>query len=262
MLCCINLVLRPKSRRYGRPFRLFTSRLSSSTGGLELLCRMNAGKPGRPFQYPESFIAWMARIYTFLQMPDRQMEEVCPETRDLPPPVSWRRTIPPSFRRIQRLDLPLPGCHHRRRQHGGEGVREKWRVRRGWITVHGKINVETRSRPEVDDPMYRAVRCPGSTAARSTLCIGCRVTETRDRNDLFNTLEERGILAGTDAATRSTGSRPTGPNACDVVAGHRLRHAIGRSKRSSPASNRSSGDGSGDVTGGDAPRGKDGIERL
>lgn len=61
MLCCINLVLRPKSRRYGRPFRLFTSRLSSSTGELELLCRMNAGKPGRPFQYPEILLrGWLA----------------------------------------------------------------------------------------------------------------------------------------------------------------------------------------------------------
>ena len=262
MLCCINLVLRPKSRRYGRPFRLFTSRLSSSTGGLELLCRMNAGKPGRPFQYPEILLrGWLASTPSCR----------CPTAR-------WRRFV-------RRLATFLPrsrggGLYHplsagssawisRYRDviiavdsTGGEGVREKWRVRRGWITVHGKINVETRSHPEVDDPMYRAVRCPGSTAARSTLCIGCRVTETRDRNDLFNTLEERGILAGTDAATRSTGSRPTGPNACDVVAGHRLRHAIGRSKRSSPASNRSSGDGSGDVTGGDAPRGKDGIERL
>jgi hypothetical protein len=35
---------------------------------------MNAGKRGRPFQYPEPFIVWMARIHGFLQMPYRQME--------------------------------------------------------------------------------------------------------------------------------------------------------------------------------------------
>ncbi len=38
------------------------------------LAKMNAGKRGCPFQYPESFIAWMAGIHTFLQMPYRRME--------------------------------------------------------------------------------------------------------------------------------------------------------------------------------------------
>lgn len=40
----------------------------------ELLGRMNAGKRGRPCQYPEPFIEWMACIHIFLQMPYRQME--------------------------------------------------------------------------------------------------------------------------------------------------------------------------------------------
>ena len=40
----------------------------------ELLARMNAGKRGRPFKYPEPFIAWMACVHVFLQMPYRQME--------------------------------------------------------------------------------------------------------------------------------------------------------------------------------------------
>jgi hypothetical protein len=30
---------------------------------------MHAGKRGQPFQYPEPFIAWMACIHIFLQMP-------------------------------------------------------------------------------------------------------------------------------------------------------------------------------------------------
>lgn len=40
----------------------------------ELLDRMDAGKRGRPYRYPEPFIAWMACIHIFLQMPYRQME--------------------------------------------------------------------------------------------------------------------------------------------------------------------------------------------
>jgi hypothetical protein len=35
---------------------------------------MNAGKRGRLFQYPEPFIAWMACIRIFLQMPYRRIE--------------------------------------------------------------------------------------------------------------------------------------------------------------------------------------------
>ena len=60
------------------------------------LAQMNAGKPGRPFQYPERFIVWMARIHTFLQMPYRQMEGF---VRELAPfiPVFRRQIIPPSF---------------------------------------------------------------------------------------------------------------------------------------------------------------------
>jgi hypothetical protein len=40
----------------------------------DLLARMNLGKRGRPFQYPEPFIAWMACIHIFLQLPYRRRE--------------------------------------------------------------------------------------------------------------------------------------------------------------------------------------------
>ena len=69
---------------------------------------MNAGKPGRPFQYPESFIAWAARISTFLQMPYRQMggfvRELVPFIPSLQ--VTGYTTL---FRRIKSLELSLEG---------------------------------------------------------------------------------------------------------------------------------------------------------
>jgi|GEM_PF-2334873 len=40
----------------------------------ELLARMNAGRRSRSYRYPEPFIAWLACIHVFLQMPYRQME--------------------------------------------------------------------------------------------------------------------------------------------------------------------------------------------
>jgi hypothetical protein len=39
------------------------------------LSRVNVGKRGRPFQYPEAFIARMRAIHVFPQMPYRQMED-------------------------------------------------------------------------------------------------------------------------------------------------------------------------------------------
>ena len=80
----------PKKERWGRPYiddrdwSIYSEQLVKR--GEFYLChdfidqcddelvQMNAGKPGRPFQYPESVIAWMARISTFLQMPYHQME--------------------------------------------------------------------------------------------------------------------------------------------------------------------------------------------
>ncbi len=70
------------------------------------IAQMNAGKPGRPFQYPESFIVWMARIHTFLQMPYRQMEGF---VRELAPfiPGLQAADYTTLFRRIKSQELSL-----------------------------------------------------------------------------------------------------------------------------------------------------------
>jgi len=40
----------------------------------ESLDTMNKGKPVRPFEYPITFIEWMARLHLCLHLPYRQME--------------------------------------------------------------------------------------------------------------------------------------------------------------------------------------------
>ena len=67
---------------------------------------MNADKRGRPYQYPEPFIAWMACIHVFLQMPYHQMEGF---VRTLAPflPNLMAADYTTLFRRIQRRDLSL-----------------------------------------------------------------------------------------------------------------------------------------------------------
>jgi hypothetical protein len=198
----------------------------------DLLSRMNAGKFGRPFHYPEPFIAWMGLIHVFLQMPYRQMEGF---TRKLsmfiPSLVSADYTT--LFRRIKRLDLSLPvdpsilsrdviiavdstGIKVTNR---GEWMREKWRVRRGWIKVHAMIDVKTNQilglevtdeSVQDDEPCIPLLDQVQQHGGREHSIHQILADGAYDRNEIFNTLEKRGILSGiktrTDAATRSTGS--------------------------------------------------------
>ena len=66
------------------------------------LAKMNRGKHGRPFLYPEPFIQWMA----FLQMPYRQMEGFSRKLSTFIPNLR-SADYTTLFRRIQRLDLSL-----------------------------------------------------------------------------------------------------------------------------------------------------------
>ena len=198
----------------------------------EHLSQMNAGKRGRPFQYPESFIAWMAGIHTFLQMPYRQMEGFVRRLAAFIPGLK-AADYTTLFRRIQRLDLSLPvvpellgedsivaadstGIKVTNR---GEWMREKWRVSRGWIKLHAMIDVETNQALglEITDesvqddqmfiPLLDQTQQHGSEEhpVYRVLADGAY-----DRNELFNTLEQRRIASGiktrVDAATHSTGS--------------------------------------------------------
>ena len=98
-------------------------------------------------------------------------------------------------------------------------MHEKWGVRCGWIKVHAAIAVETNQIPglEVTDEAVPDDRMSVPLLDRVQQPCGeerpvCRVPGdgAYDRNEPFNALEQRKILAGiktrTDAATRSTGS--------------------------------------------------------
>jgi len=119
---------------------------------------MNEGKPGRPFQYPITFIEWMARLrsanYTTL------------------------------FRRIQKLNLSVSSPDLLNSDPvviAVEWMREKWKIRRGWLKVHAMIDVSTNQ------------------------ILSLEITE-----EDVPELEKRGILSGIkmrkDTATKSRGS--------------------------------------------------------
>lgn len=97
-------------------------------------------------------------------------------------------------------------------------MREKWRIRRGWIKVHAMIDIETdqilglevTDESVQDDPLFTPLldqaleNCGGEHLIRQVLCDG-----RYDRIHVFNTMEQRGIKSGIktrlNAATRSTG---------------------------------------------------------
>ena len=238
----------PKTERWGRPYpdtrdwspynELLTKRgeFSLSLDFVDQwdaqLAQMNAGKRGRPFQYPASFIEWMARIHVFLRMPYRQMEGFVRKLATFIPSlrVADYTTL---FRRIKNLDLSLEvlpeilaedvivaadstGIKITNR---GEWMREKWGARRGWIKVHLMIDVETNQALGLeitdesvqDDQLFIPLldqtqqHCVEEHPVYRVLADGAY-----DRNELFNALEHRGIASGiktrTDAATHSTGS--------------------------------------------------------
>lgn len=195
------------------------------------LAKMNRGKQGRPFLYPEPFIQWMACIHLFLQMPYRQMEGFSRKLSTFIPNLR-SANYTTLFRRIQQLDLSLRVNHELlsddvivavdstgiKVTNRGEWMREKWKVRRGWIKVHAMIDVETNQilglevsdESSQDDRMFipllhQVTRAGHPFTVKQVLGDGAY-----DRNQIFNTLEKRGIESGIkireDSSTRSTGS--------------------------------------------------------
>jgi len=198
----------------------------------DLLGQMNAGKRGRPFRCPEPFIAWMACIHVFLQMPYRQMEGFVWTLATFIPSLR-AANYTTLFRRIQRRDLSLTVTPELLAEdiiiavdstgikvaNWGEWLRERWRVQRGWNKVHAMIDVETNQilGLEVTDesvqvdwmlvPLLDQVQqhCGEERPVHRVLGDG-----TYDRNEIFATLEHRNILSGiktrANAATHSTGA--------------------------------------------------------
>ncbi|GLI45979.1 IS5 family transposase [Methanoculleus bourgensis] len=196
------------------------------------LAQMNAGKRGRPFQYPESFIAWMARIHIFLQMPYRQIEGFVRKLATFIPSLK-AANYTTLFCRIKNLDLSLEALPEIladdvivgadstgiKVTNRGEWMREKWGARRGWIKVHLMIDVETNQALGLeitdeavqDDQRFIPLldqtqqNCGEEHPVYRVLADGAY-----DRNELFNALEHRGIASGiktrVNAATHSTRS--------------------------------------------------------
>lgn len=116
--------------------------------------RMNSGKRGRPFNYPEAFIQFAAMASIFFHLPYRQLEGFINQlSRYVPGLRSADYTT--LWHRISKLDLFLPVTRWEilaavdstgvKVTNRGDWIRNKHKVkRRGWIKVHIAVDVNSK----------------------------------------------------------------------------------------------------------------------
>jgi hypothetical protein len=120
--------------------------------------RMNRGKRGRPFRYPEAFIAWMSLVRVFFSMPYRQMQGFAQRLSVFIPLKAADYTtlckriaassMPFDASLLERDDMVVAldstGFRVTNRGEWINRVGESERARRGWLKVHIAVNVETK----------------------------------------------------------------------------------------------------------------------
>jgi transposase len=118
------------------------------------LAKMNEGKVGKPFVYPESFLAMLAVVHAYL-LPYRQIEGF---TRALTKHVDGLKT--PDYTsiawRVARMGVTIDSSINGddiviaadssgiKVANRGEWIRKRWHVRRGFIKMHIAVDKDTR----------------------------------------------------------------------------------------------------------------------
>lgn len=195
------------------------------------LDKMNEGKKGAPFSYPEQFVTFMAFVYSIFHMPYRQLEGFLRKLSDL---VS--RDIAADyttlFKRIAKMKINLPETISEKGDdviiavdasgvkvtNRGEWMREKWRVHRGWIKAHIAVDIKTKETLaiEITDETVSDSDKFGDLINQTEQNIEGKKIERvlgdggYDDKECFNTLDEKKIESGIktriNASTRSRGS--------------------------------------------------------
>lgn len=119
------------------------------------LAKMNDGKVGKPFDYPESFLAMLAVVHAYL-LPYRQLEGF---TRALTRHLDGLKT--PDYTsihwRVSRMDVNVDPSLKKEDDiviaadssgikvaNRGEWIRKRWHVRRGFIKMHIAVDKESK----------------------------------------------------------------------------------------------------------------------
>jgi len=170
---------------------------------------MNNGKEGARFRYPESFIKLLAVIHAYL-LPFRQLEGF---TKALTSHVDGLKA--PDYTsiwwRVSRMKVELNSkikpdedvtiaidSSGIKVSNRGEWIRQKWKVRRGFIKIHLAVDIKTKqiismevTREDVsDERMLKPLVEEASSKAEVTKVIGDGAFDSREN---FRFLTGRGI---------------------------------------------------------------------
>jgi len=115
---------------------------------------MNKGKKGRPYEYPDSFMFFLAFLHIAF-LPFRQLEGFLRELSKYIPKLKAAdyTTI---FKRLKKIKIEFPlqelnddivvaiDSTGMKVSSRGEWIRHKWKVKKGWIKVHVAVDVKTK----------------------------------------------------------------------------------------------------------------------
>jgi len=119
----------------------------------EELQKMNKGKVGRPYLYPETFIYFLGFLHIVF-LPLRQLEGFLRRLSKYIPrlkPLDYSTIC----KRLKKLNIELPrnlgedliiaiDSTGMKVTNRGEWIRHKWKTRKGWIKVHIAVDVKTK----------------------------------------------------------------------------------------------------------------------
>jgi hypothetical protein len=122
------------------------------------LDKMNKGKKGHPYEYPESLFIWLSPIYSFLN--SRKLEGAL---RELSHYIKKLKACDHStiIERLNKLEIKINLDKSRKYDaivdstgnkltNRGEYIRHKWRVQRGWIKVSIIVDKNTKDLLDVE----------------------------------------------------------------------------------------------------------------
>lgn len=166
--------------------------------------RMNEGKVGRPYEYPDGFVQFAALWHEFFSLPYRQLEGALRKLGELLPELKvsdYSRLC----RRFKDLEIEIPKPSDKiivavdstgvKVTNRGEWMRKTHRgERRGWIKVHVAVDVENKEliSIEVTDEKTGDSEKFGDLVKDIDL-EDCLADGSYDDEDAFELLEEKGL---------------------------------------------------------------------
>ena len=196
----------------------------------EEIKKMNEGKRGRPYEYPESFAVFTKILHDCIHIRYRQIEGFLRALSKYIPKIKA-----PSFSQIRRraikIDIPLPKTLKESKDdfviaidssgvkvaNRGEWMRHKWKVRKGWIKVHIAVDVNTNEvvSIEITDESTGDGKMLPLLVQKAEKNKGMKPDKaladgSYDSRDNFNYLDSKGIepviKTRKDASTKARGS--------------------------------------------------------